>query len=63
VVAVAADLDSEAARTQLLEGLRALAPETTGLAETDADRLQLLSDPELAWRCFARALLADALAG
>jgi GNAT superfamily N-acetyltransferase len=61
VTAVAADLDSEAARAQLLSGLEALASETADLTETDAARLQLLTDPDLAWRCFARALLADAV--
>lgn len=60
VTAVADDLDSEAARAQLLSGLEALGPETADLAETDAARQRLVADPDLAWRCFARALLADA---
>ena len=58
VSAVAADLDSDVARAQLRLSLEELAPDTVGLAETDAARLQLLSDPVLAWQCFARALLA-----
>jgi hypothetical protein len=62
VSAVAADLDSQAARAQLLAGLEALAPETAGLAKTDAARIELLADPGLAWQCFARGVLADALA-
>ena len=62
MTAVADDLDSPAARTQLLSGLEALAPETADLAEVDAARLLLLTDPDLAWLCFARALLADAVA-
>ena len=63
VSSVAADLDSDAARTQLLDGLRELAPLTADLTQTDAAREQLLADPDLAWQCFARALLADAVAG
>ncbi len=62
VSAVAADLDSDAARAQLLDGLRALAPLTADLTETDAARAQLSADLDLAWQCFARALLADAVA-
>ena len=62
VTAVADDLDSPAARAQLLSGLEALASETADLTETDAARLRLLNEPDLAWQCFARALLADALA-
>jgi multidrug resistance efflux pump len=62
VSAVAADLDSDAARTQLLDGLRELAPLTAELAQTDAAREQLIADRDLAWQCFARALLADAVA-
>ncbi|MEP6893661.1 MAG: hypothetical protein ABI927_07750 [Gaiellaceae bacterium] len=62
VTAVGDDLDSPAARAQLFAGLEALAAETTHLAETDAARLRLLAEPDLAWQCFARALLADALA-
>lgn len=61
VTSVADDLDSETARAQLLVGLDALASETAGLTETDAARLQLIADIDLAWLCFARALLADAL--
>jgi len=61
VAAVADDLDSAEARAQLLAALDALAPETGGLPETDSARLRLLGDPDLAWRCFARALLADAV--
>ena len=62
VSAVAADLDSPTARAQLLAALERLASETAGLVETDAARIQLVTDPDLAWQCFARGLLADALA-
>ena len=62
VTSVADDLDSPAARAQLIAGLDALASDTAGLMETDAARLQLIADDDLAWLCFARALLADALA-
>ena len=61
VTAVADDLDSRAARGQLHAGLVGLGAETAELPETDAAREQLLADPDLAWQCFARALLADAL--
>jgi len=44
VTAVADDLDSPAAREQLLAALDALAPETADLTETDAARLRLLAD-------------------
>jgi hypothetical protein len=62
VSAVADDLDSESARAQLRAGLVELAPNTVDLSQTDAAREQLLADPDLAWQCFARALLAEALA-
>ena len=62
VTAVADDLDSETARSQLRSGLVDLEPETAQLTNTNAAREQLLADPDLAWQCFARALLLDALA-
>jgi hypothetical protein len=58
---LAADLDSPAARAALREGLDALEAETDGLrAAGEALRL-LRGDSDLAWQCFAAALLADDL--
>ncbi|HZO49622.1 MAG TPA: hypothetical protein VFB26_05695 [Gaiellaceae bacterium] len=62
VTSVAADLDDPAAREQLADGLRRLEPEIAGLrAAGEALRL-LRADADLAWQCFACALLAEELA-
>jgi hypothetical protein len=54
VTALADELDTPERREALLDGLRALdMPEAAPLSD----------DPELAWRAFACALLADELAG
>jgi hypothetical protein len=53
VVELAADLDRPARRSALGSALEQIDP--------DADVLRLRGDPELAWRAFACALLADAL--
>jgi len=63
VSAVAADLDEPAARAELAVGLERLHDESEGLLAVDAALTRLLREPELAWRCYACALLADALAG
>jgi hypothetical protein len=61
VTAVAADLDAPAARDQLRAGLETLLEEAAGSpAEIEVQRL--LADGDLAWQCFACALLAEALA-
>lgn len=63
VTALATDLDDPALRAQLATGLDGLLPEVEGLrGATEALRL-LRRDSDLAWQCFAMALLADALAG
>src|SRR6476659_2848628 len=63
VTALADDLDEPPAREQLAAGLDALTTEVAGLrGATEALRL-LRSDGDLAWQCFAMALLADALTG
>jgi hypothetical protein len=63
VTALATDLDEPALRAQLGAGLAALVPEVEGLrGAMEALRL-LRRDADLAWQCFAMALLADALAG
>ena len=53
VLELAADLDAPARRSALGAALEQLDPNT--------DVLRLRADPELAWRAFACALLADAL--
>jgi len=61
--AVAADLDDPAARAALTAGLERLHGESEGLLAVDAALNRLLREPELAWRCYACALLAEALSG
>lgn len=62
VSALAADLDDASAREQLAEGLGALGAETEGLRGA-GEALRLLGrDGDLAWQCFAMALLAEELA-
>jgi hypothetical protein len=61
VTAVAADLDVPAARDQLRAGLEALLEEAAG-SPAEAEVRRLLADGDLAWQCFACAVLAEALA-
>ena len=63
VTAVAADLDSTSARAALGRWLEQLAREADGLPEVSAALAQLRAAPDLAWRSYACALLAEALAG
>lgn len=63
VSALAADLDAPAARLELRRGLAALEPEAAGLAGAGEALRLLRRDADLAWRCFACSLLAEALAG
>jgi hypothetical protein len=63
VTALAADLDDPVARRQLTAGLDGLTGDAAGLrGATEALRL-LRRDGDLAWQCYAMALLADALTG
>ena len=62
VTSLAADLETPAARAQLARGLERLHGETEGLPAVEAALTRLRHEPELAWRCYACALLADALA-
>jgi len=59
--ALAEDLDSPTARAQLAEGLEALGPEVAGLRGAGEALRLLRADAELAWRCYAAALLAEEL--
>jgi len=62
VTALAEDLDDLLLREQLAAGLAALTPEVEGLRGA-AEALRLLArDPDLAWQCYAMALLAEELA-
>jgi hypothetical protein len=62
VSALAADLDGPTPRAELGEGLAALGPEVEPRGKA-AEGLRLLrADPDLAWQCFACALLAEELA-
>ena len=63
VSALAADLDSPQGRARLAAGLDELGPEIEGLRGA-GEALRLLgADPDLAWQCYAAAVLADELAG
>jgi hypothetical protein len=63
VTALAADLDAPGARSRLAAGLEELVPEVEGLRGASEALRLLRGDGDLAWQCFAMALLADALAG
>ena len=62
VTTLAADLDSGPARTALHAGLERLAADADGLPEVAGELAALLADGDRAWRSFACALLAEALA-
>jgi hypothetical protein len=59
VTALAADLAADTPRAQLAAGLDAL--DAHGLPRTTAALDRLRSDPELAWRAYAAALVAEEL--
>jgi len=63
VTALATDLDDPALRAQLAVGLDALRAETEGLRGAGEALRLLRHDGDLAWQCFAMALLAEELAG
>ena len=63
VTALAADLDGPEARAELQRGLERLHGETEGLPAVEAALIRLRQEPEYSWRCYACALLAEALAG
>jgi hypothetical protein len=62
VSAVAADLGTEQAREQLQDALARLTADSEGLAAVSDGLARLRSQPDLAWQCYAYALLADAIA-
>ncbi len=61
VAALADDLDAPDRRALLLHGLRSLYDRTRGLAHVNEALRALLDEPEIAWRAFAAALLAEEL--
>jgi hypothetical protein len=63
VTALAEDLDQPTARAQLAAGLDELAPEVEGLRGASEALRLLARDGDLAWQCYAMALLAEELAG
>jgi hypothetical protein len=63
VTALADDLDDPGARAQLASGLEALTGEIAGLRGASEALKLLRRDGDLAWQCYAMALLADALTG
>ncbi len=63
VTALADDLATAERRAALEVGLERLHGETEGLPAVEAALTRLRQEPELAWRCYACALLAEALAG
>lgn len=62
VVALADDLEAPGRREALRARLAPLADELAPLPRASATLTRLLSDDEAAWRGFAAAILADALA-
>jgi hypothetical protein len=59
---LAADLDEPGARARLTAGLEALGTEAAGLRGAGEALRLLLRDGDLAWQCYACALLAEELA-
>jgi hypothetical protein len=62
VARLAAELDAPERRAALGAALAGLAAEAAGLATVSEALATLLSDPDLAWRTLALALVADELA-
>lgn len=63
VESVADDLGDAAARDRFEDALAALATEAEGMASVASALAQLRAQPDLAWRCYACALLAEAIGG
>jgi hypothetical protein len=61
VTAVSDDLDDPAARDQLEDSLARLAAASAGLAAVSEALARLRAQPDLAWQCYAGALLAEAI--
>jgi hypothetical protein len=63
VESFAAELDDEEKRNRLEDALARLTADSEGLAAVSDGLARLRAQPDLAWRCYAGALLADAIAG
>lgn len=63
VTALADDLDTPETRERFEDALAALATEAEGLPSVAASLSELRAQPDLAWRRYAGALLAEELAG
>lgn len=61
VSAVAADLDDAGARDRFEDALARLTADSEGLAAVSDGLARLRSQPDLAWRSYAGALLAEAI--
>ena len=61
VTAVADDLDDPAARDQLEDSLARLTTASEGLTAVSDGLARLRAQPDLAWQCYACALLAEAI--
>lgn len=62
VESLAADLGDEEARERLEDALARLTADSEGLAAVSDGLARLRAQPDLAWRCYAGALLAEATA-
>jgi len=62
VAAVANDVDTPSRRVQLAHGLEELRAQSAGLRLLAAALERLLGNPDLAWRAYAAALVAEDLA-
>ena len=63
MTALAADLDAPDRRSGLAAGLAGLETEIAGLRGAGEALRLLEGDDDLAWQCYAAAVLADELAG
>ena len=63
VTSVAADLDGPGAREQFEDALARLTAGSEGLAAVSDGLARLRAQPDLAWQCYACALLAEAIGG
>ena len=61
VTAVADDLDEPGARDRLEDSLARLTAASEGLAAVSDGLARLRAEPDLAWQCYACALLAEAI--
>jgi hypothetical protein len=61
VTSLADDLDTPSRRAALQHAFERLHGETEGLPAVEAALTRLRQEPGLAWRCYACALLAEAL--